>query len=97
MSRKRFAKFDNYEVRCLGCQLELERKITVPKIFQFIDMTYSDIEMMEQDVLVCPSDCGYFEIPDEPLSTFKFELPDLDARDKNDTPDLPRQLPLWPE
>jgi hypothetical protein len=89
-----------YHRRCPGCKLKLERKIAIPKCFQIIGMTYEYLEQLEDDILVCPSECGYFKRAKEPLYTFKFNLDDVDMDDPpedKDEPDLPRQLPLWPE
>lgn len=82
-----------FVVRCHNCEYQLERTIAIPPPFRVKGLTLSEIESMEEDILICPSNCGYYEYPTEPLYTFNYEIEDHDDPD----PDIPRQLPLWPE
>ena len=86
-----------FVVRCHDCTYQLERTIAIPPPFRVDGLNLSEIESMEEDIWVCPSDCGYYEKPTEPLYTFNYELQIDDPEDDDDKPDLPRQLPLWPE
>lgn len=64
-----------FSVRCPGCQYELERKIAVPEPFIVEELTRSEIEAQESDILVCPSECGYFEYaPADPQTAWITDL-----------------------
>lgn len=55
--------------RCPGCTYELEYKIAIPPILAVRGLTYSDIEKMEDNILVCPSGCGYYkDVGEYPLN-----------------------------
>jgi hypothetical protein len=59
-----------YEHRCPGCTLELTRTITLDPLYRDLPyLTYEDIEGLESERLVCPSGCGYTEVPAEKLFT----------------------------
>ena len=92
MSKEFQSFFWPFGVRCPGCQYELERKIAVPEPFIVYGLTRSEIEAQESDILVCPSECGYFEYaPADPLTSW---ITDLEPKPEPEPKIIQLPLPL---
>src|SRR5258706_7641160 len=84
--------------RCPDCPFKLVPKIAIVPIVDVYGLTYSDIEEMEDNILVCPSGCGYYEnMGDYPLSPSILKVIDPEPEPEPKTIQLPLPLEFYAE
>lgn len=84
--------------RCPDCPFKLVPKIAIVPIVDSYGLNYSEIEEMEDNILVCPSGCGYYEnMGDYPLDPSILNVIEPEPEPEPKTIQLPLPLEFYAE